>query len=119
MRARRSPMAYNEKHDRRIRSIVSHWPITDSRKMFGGICHLLNGHIFCGVYKDDLILRLGKEKAQIALESPYVKPFDITGKPMTDWVMVGGKGFEREAELEVWLKQARAFAESLPPKVPS
>jgi TfoX/Sxy family transcriptional regulator of competence genes len=109
-------MAFDEKIDKRIRSIVSHWPNTDSRKMFGGVCHMLNGNMFCGVYKDYLILRLGKEKAQIALKSAHVKPFDITGKPMTGWVMVGGKGFEREAELEVWLREARAFAESLPTK---
>jgi TfoX/Sxy family transcriptional regulator of competence genes len=110
------PMAYNEKIDLRIRSIVSNWRNTGARKMFGGVCHLLNGNMFCGVYKDNLILRLGKEKAQSALKAPHVKPFDITGKPMTGWVMVGVKGFKHEADLEDWLKQARAFAESLPPK---
>lgn len=29
--------------------------------MFGGICHLLNGNMFCGVYKDFLILRRGED----------------------------------------------------------
>ncbi len=109
-------MAYNEKIDMRIRSAVSNWRRTDARKMFGGVCHLLNGNMFCGVYKDYLILRLGKEKAQTALKVPHVRPFDITGKPMAGWVMVGVEGFEHEAELEDWLGQARAFAESLPPK---
>ena len=109
-------MAYNETIDMRIRSAVSNWRRTDSRKMFGGVCHLLNGNMFCGVYKDYLILRLGKEKAQIALKVPHVKPFAITGNKMPGRDMVGEKGFEREVELEDWLGQARAFAESLPPK---
>ena len=111
-------MAYDEKIDNRIRDIVSHWRNTDARKMFGGVCHLLNGNMFCGVYQDFLILRLGKEKAQTALSSPHVRPFDITGKPMAGWVMVGGKGFENQADLEFWLEHARAFAESLPSKQP-
>ena len=25
------------------------------KKMFGGVCHLLNGNMFCGVYKDYLM----------------------------------------------------------------
>lgn len=109
-------MPYDENIDRRIRSIVSHWPNTSSRKMFGGVCHLLHGNMFCGVHKDYLILRIGREQAQIALESFHVKPFDITGKPMKGWVMVASKGFKKEAVLKVWLNQARVFAKSLPPK---
>ena len=109
-------MAYNETIDRRIRKIVSHWPNTDSRKMFGGICHLLDGHMFCGVHKDYLILRLGTEKANVALKSKNVKAFDITGKPMKGWVMVANQGIETETKLRDWLNQARKFAESLPPK---
>jgi TfoX/Sxy family transcriptional regulator of competence genes len=109
-------MAYNETIDRRIRRIVSHWPNTDSRKMFGGVCHLLDGHMFCGVHKYYLILRLGMEKADMALKSKSVKAFDITGKPMKGWVMVAIQGFKTEAKLRNWLDQARDFAESLPPK---
>ena len=109
-------MAYNETIDRRIRKIVSHWPNTNSRKMFGGVCHLLDGHMFCGVHKDYLILRLGTEKADVALKSKNIKAFDITGKPMKGWVMVANQGIKTETELRDWLDQAREFAESLPPK---
>ena len=109
-------MAYNETIDIRIRKIISHWPNTDSRKMFGGVCHLLDGHMFCGVHKDYLILRLGTERADMALKSKNVKAFDITGKPMKGWVMVANQGIETETELRDWIVQARKFAESLPPK---
>jgi TfoX/Sxy family transcriptional regulator of competence genes len=109
-------MVYNETVDSRIRRIVSHWPNTDSRKMFGGVCHLLDGHMFCGVHKDELILRLGKEKADMALKLKNVKAFDITGKPMKGWIIVAGQGFKTDNELRDWLEQARDFAEALPPK---
>jgi len=50
--------------------------------------------MFCGVYKDYLILRLGEKQAEDALESPHVRPFDITGKPMKGWVMMSKGGFK-------------------------
>ena len=42
-------MPYNEEIDDRIRKIVGRWKNTDARKMFGGVCHLLNGNMVCGV----------------------------------------------------------------------
>jgi len=109
-------MPYNKDLEARIQKIVSSWKNTDSKKMFGGICHLLNGNMFCGVHKDFLILRLGEGKAGEALELPFVKPFDITGKPMTGWVMVEEQGFKGEKKLKEWLEKARAFAKTLAPK---
>jgi hypothetical protein len=72
--------------------------------------------MFSGVHKDFLILRLDKEDSRGAQESPFVKPFDITGRPMKGWVMVEQEGFKTDPELEVWLSKARRFVETLPPK---
>jgi TfoX/Sxy family transcriptional regulator of competence genes len=106
-------MPYNKDLEARIQKIVSSWKNTDSKKMFGGICHLLNGNMFCGVYKDFLILRLGEEKAADALKLPHVKPFDITGRPMKGWVMVEELGFVGEKSLKDWLEKARGFVKTL------
>ncbi len=109
-------MPYNEEIETRIKRIVSGWENTDCKKMFGGICHLLNGNMFCGVYKDFLILRLGEQNAENAQELPYLRPFDITGRPMKGWVMVEREGLKSDDELQAWLSQARDFASALPPK---
>jgi hypothetical protein len=109
-------MAYNEQIDNRIRKILSKWKHTDNKKMFGGVCHLLNGNMFCGVYKDFLILRLGVKGAEEALKSKHARPFDITGKPLKGWVMVGQKGFTSDDELTALLEEAGNFAETLPAK---
>jgi TfoX/Sxy family transcriptional regulator of competence genes len=106
-------MPYNKDLEARIQRIVSPWKHTDSKKMFGGICHLLGGNMFCGVYKDFLILRLGEQKAAEALNLPFVKPFDITGRPMKGWVMVEEQGFVDERELKEWLEKAKAFVKTL------
>lgn len=109
-------MPYDETIDDRINKLISKWDHTDTKKMFGGICHLLHGNMFCGVYKEFLILRLGEENAKKALDAPFVKPFDITGRVMKGWVMVEEKGFTTDDQLEAWLNQAREFVEILPSK---
>ena len=109
-------MPYNKDLEARIQNVVSSWKNTDSKKMFGGICHLLDGKMFCGVYKDFLILRLGEDKAGEALKLTFVKPFDITRRPMKGWVMVEEQGFKGDQELKSWLEKARAFAKTLAPK---
>ena len=109
-------MAYSEKIEKRITKIVSGWKNTQNKKMFGGVCHLLNGNMFCGVHKEFLILRLGPDKAKVALNLPHVREFDITGRPMKGWVMVAEDGFKSDEELKKWLDHTRNFAETLPKK---
>lgn len=109
-------MPYNEEIDDRIKKVIAGWDNTKRKNKFGGVCHLINGHMFCGVYNDFLILRLGVDNAKEALELPYVRPFDITGRPMKGWVMVEGKGFDTGDILKNWLDQAQAFAATLPSK---
>jgi len=109
-------MPYDEQTDARIRKIVANWESTNAKKMFGGVCHLLNGNMFSGVWKDFLILRLGEDAGEKALESPFAKPFDITGRPMKGLVMVAKDGFKTDEELENWLILAKKFLENYPLK---
>jgi hypothetical protein len=106
-------MAYDEEIEARIKKIVSRWKDTDDKKMFGGVCHLLKGNMFCGVYKDFLILRLGEENSRDALKLPFVRPMDITGRPMKGWVMVERGGFKSYEKLRGWLNQAKNYVRAL------
>ena len=108
-------MGYNQHLEGRILDIVADWGNVASKEMFGGICHLINGNMFCGVYKDYLILRLGEEAAEKSLGQPFVRPFDITGRPMKGWVMVEEGGFSGH-RLKAWLEQARQFVGTLSKK---
>ena len=109
-------MPYNEDIAARIQKIISGWKNRDEKKMFGGICYLLSGNMFSGVYKDFLILRLGEEKAKEVLNSAFARPFDITGRPMKGWVMMEGEGFKTDDELRGFLNMAKVFAKTLPAK---
>lgn len=109
-------MPYSESIEARINQVTAGWENITSKKMFGGICCLSNGNMFCGVHKDFLILRLGEREAAAALRRPHVRPFDITGRPMKGWVMVAEQGFAQKEQLQTWLEKASAFAATLSPK---
>ena len=109
-------MPYNQEIEARINKATRRWKGMDSKKMFGGICCLLNGNMMCGVHKDFLILRLGEEAAAAAMKQSKVKAFDITGRPMKNWVMIAGEDIGDDAQLADWLQMAKKFVKGLPPK---
>ncbi|MBU8921829.1 MAG: TfoX/Sxy family protein [Bacteroidales bacterium] len=109
-------MAYDEELDIRIREKSARWDAMSSRKMFGGVCHMSNGNMVCGVYKDFLILRLGEIEAAAALDGSDTRPFNVTGRPMKGWVMVDRDGYEDDQALEEWLEKAKRFVDTLPAK---
>ena len=83
--------------------------------MFGGLAFMLGGHMFCGVVKDALMVRLGPEGADRALDRPHVRPMDFTGRPMNGMVFVDPAGLHGSA-LRQWVDAAAAYARGLPPK---
>jgi len=109
-------MAYDEGLAQRIRKVLGEQPELIEKKMFGGIGFLVHGNMACGVHKDALIVRVGPEGYQEALARPHTRPFDITGRPMTGWVMVASGGYESVEDLEDWVQQGLDFALSLPAK---
>jgi len=52
-------MPYDDDLAARIRAVLpADEPVTE-RHMFGGLAFMLRGHMFCGVVKDALMVRLG------------------------------------------------------------
>ncbi|OWK45525.1 TfoX/Sxy family protein [Fimbriiglobus ruber] len=87
-------MAFDESLAARIREVLERTKGVEEKKMFGGICFLLHGNLLVGVWKDSLIARLGTDKWVAALLGPHVSVFDLTGRPMKNWVMVEPEGVE-------------------------
>ena len=107
---------YNTKLEEKIDSAAQRWQNVEKKKMFGGVCYLLKGNMAFGIYKDSLIVRMDKEQGEQSLKDRNVKPFDITGRPMSGWVMVQEAGWKSAAGLAKWLEVGKRFALSLPEK---
>jgi TfoX/Sxy family transcriptional regulator of competence genes len=98
-------MAYDEGLAQRVREVLQDRPGYEEKKMFGGIGFMLQGKMACGVIGGDLIIRVGPEGYQRALQEPHVKEFDMTGRPMTGWVVVTEGGYRAEADLSSWVEK--------------
>ena len=110
-------MAYDERLAERVRDILAGDPALSERKMFGGLAFMLDGNMCCGIVGNELMLRLGAEGAEKALERADVRPMDFTGRPMTGMVYVAPEGV-RGRSLRTWVERAAGFARTLPPKHP-
>ena len=109
-------MAYSKSLVERIRHLVFRQRGITEKKMFGGVCFLLNGNLLVGVWKDSLIARVGRDAYDAALLEEHVREFDITGKPMKGWVMVEPDGIDSDHQLTHWIDQASVFVRTLPGK---
>jgi len=111
-------MAYDEALVGRLRAALRRRKGVTEKKMFGGVCFMVDGHMCCGVASKDLVLRLGEEGTTAALEEPHTRPFDLTGKKMKTMLYVSPEGLRSDDALKEWLDQALGFARSLPPQKP-
>src|SRR5262245_54626966 len=109
-------MAYSEALAERIRNALARKRGVEEKKMFGGIYFLLYGNLLVGVWKDSLIVRLGPDEGEAALREPHVKEFDITGRAMKGWVLVGPEGVQNDEQLTDWIGRATRFVRTLPAK---
>lgn len=109
-------MACDEVLAGRIRDEVQQTTGITEKRMFGGVCFLLNGNMLVGVWKDSLIARVGTDASPAALKQLHVNPMDITGKPMKGWLLIDPEGIRTDRSLRGWIKQSIAFVGTLPAK---
>ena len=108
-------MAFDEALAGRIRKAVAAVKGIQEKKMFGGVAFLLHGNMLVGVHKDSLIVRIAPDDTDAALAEKDVRVFDITGRPMRGWILVGPQG-AGGAKLGKWIQRAQAFVATLPRK---
>ncbi len=111
-------MAYDTELAKRIKNALeqANHPEFVEKKMFGGVAYMLQGNMACGVHKNEMIVRVGKEGYIDALNRPGAHPFDLTGRPMSGWLSVRPSGFQSEQALREWVDLGIHFALTLPPK---
>ena len=99
----------------RVRGVIGDDPNTSERKMFGGVCFMLNGNMLCGASgTGNLMLRVGKDQEAEARAKPNVIDMNFTGRPMRGYVYVEPKGMETDGQIAEWIAFAANFVGSLP-----
>jgi TfoX/Sxy family transcriptional regulator of competence genes len=109
-------VAYDEDLATRLRKMLADQPGLVEKRMFGGLAFLLNGNMACGVHGDELIVRTEPSAQQELLARPGAHQFDLTGRPMKGWLLVGGEACATDRVLRQWVNRGITYARSLPPK---
>lgn len=107
-----SKMSYNEKAAEKVKEIIlSSQEIVnlEEKKMFGGLCFMVNDKMCIGVEKDRLMVRLDPEKYDKALSKEGCSPMDFTGKPMKGFVYVDTEVLKTKKQFQYWVDLALEF----------
>lgn len=109
-------MAYDEALARRLHELLAGRTDVSERKMFGGLALMVSGNMAVGVVGENLMVRVGRDAYEDALDLPHAQLMDFTGRPMRGFVLVRPAGIERDEDLRDWANRGVAFALSLPRK---
>ena len=82
--------------------------------MFGGRAFFVDGNLCVGVIRDQLVARVGPERLPDAVQRPGPRLFDLTGQPMSGWVLVAPAGCPDDKALAGWVAEALEYVCTLP-----
>jgi TfoX/Sxy family transcriptional regulator of competence genes len=109
-------MAFSEALAERVRKALGRKSGLAEKKMFGGLAFLVQGNMSVGVLGDELAVRVDPAETEPLLKQPGARRFDMTGRPMKGWLVVGSAGTKDDASLAQWVRRGVQYASSLPKK---
>jgi TfoX/Sxy family transcriptional regulator of competence genes len=101
------PMNYNEELADRVREIISatHKKIQE-KKMFGGLCFMVNDKMCVGVESNRMMVRFDPVLTDELMEKEGCGPMDFTKRVMKGFAFVDIEALNTKKKLEYWVKLA-------------
>lgn len=109
-------MAYDEGLAEIMRGDLTDAGRVEEKRMFGGLCFMLDGHMLCGVHKGGGMFRIGKERAEAAMAIDGVSEMAFTGRRMGGLVDVSEEALVDDARRAQLMTLAFENVRSLPPR---
>lgn len=103
-------MPFDEQLADRVREIIAtQAKKVEEKRMFGGLCFMVNDKMCVGVEQERLMLRIGPDVYEEALEKDGCTPMDFTGKAMKGYVFVNKDVLNTKKQLVSWVQLALDF----------
>jgi len=99
-------MPYDTYLEERINRILTEKNVVfHAKKMMGGLCYMMNDKMPCGLVKNQLMARIGKDAYEEALQREHVHEMNFTGRTMKGYVFVDEAGLDMEEDLAYWIQK--------------
>ncbi len=102
-------MPYNEKLADRVREALADLPDVEEKKMFRGVCFMVNGKMCVCVSGDELMCRIGPDMQEEVLEKNGTRTMVVRGKVLKDYVYVSNDVLKLHQEFDHWVGLYLAF----------
>lgn len=100
-------MAYDILLADRIRElIVQRTDSVEEKRMFGGLCFMVNGKMCVTTRDDRIMVRLSPENYAIEVEGVGCRPMIHGGKEMKGFVFVAAERIRTKTQLQRWVNMA-------------
>ena len=100
-------MAFNEKLADLTRELIEKTNFeVEEKRMFGGLCFMVNEKMCVGVQHDRLMVRINPAIFEELMEKDGCNPMDFTGKSMKGFVLVDAAVLNTKKKLEYWINLA-------------
>jgi len=110
-------MAYDEEAAGRIRAMLAGRSDVHERRMFGGLCFMVRGHMCCAVSgRGGLLVRVGPDAPPSIFKEPHASTVEIRGRIMVGFVRVAPEGYRTAGGLKKWVTRAVDCVAALPKK---
>ena len=88
----------------------------ETKRMFGGLCFMLNGNMLVGTFRNGMMARIAKQDHAKALKQPGAKAMVMKDKVMEGFILVDADAVESDEHLKFWIDWALAYNATLPAK---
>lgn len=79
------------------------------KKMFGGLCFMVNYKMCVGVVKDEVMARIHPDLYEASLLKEGCNQMNFTGRPMKGYVFLRDEAIDFDDDLHSWLQLALDF----------
>ena len=100
-------MAFNETLADRVRELISaREENVEEKRMFGGLCFMVNDKMCVGVETSRLMVRFNPALTEEVMEKEGCTPMDFTNKVMKGYAFVDITALNTKKKLEYWINLA-------------
>lgn len=103
-------MAYNEFLADRVRhALKENQAGFEEKKMFGGLCFLVDDKMCVGIVKEELMVRIAPENQDEYLGEKGCRLMDFTNNSMKGFLFVDPTGVDMDDDLDKWVKRCLEY----------